>query len=248
MYTESELKKHLSGGHYKNVYLCFGEEKMLVSDALNESLWNEQKQGLEFYEESFTKYIAKENEIYNVAFLPYDHSHAQTNAYWDIYDNKEYKADDTKIKLADSFVYTLEMVDSTLKDLSKVFFYIGLVLAVFAALLFSNFISVSISQKKKDIGILRAVGAKGSDVFKIFFSESAFIAMICIVLSSAASALLCNVLNVSLAENLGASLLVFGIPSFLILVAIAILTAIISTFLPVNSAARKKPIDSIRSI
>ena len=230
------------GGEYS------GEEKMLVSDALSESLWNEQKQGLEFYEESFTKYIAKENEIYNVAFLPYDHSHAQTNAYWDIYDNKEYKADDTKIKLADSFVYTLEMVDSTLKDLSKVFFYIGLVLAVFAALLFSNFISVSISQKKKDIGILRAVGAKGSDVFKIFFSESAFIAMICIVLSSAASALLCNVLNVSLAENLGASLLVFGIPSFLILVAIAILTAIISTFLPVNSAARKKPIDSIRSI
>lgn len=30
MYTESELKKHLSGGHFKNVYLCFGEEKMLV--------------------------------------------------------------------------------------------------------------------------------------------------------------------------------------------------------------------------
>lgn len=30
MYTESELKKHLNGGHFKNVYLCFGEEKMLV--------------------------------------------------------------------------------------------------------------------------------------------------------------------------------------------------------------------------
>ncbi len=30
MYTESELKKHLNSGHYKNVYLCFGEEKMLV--------------------------------------------------------------------------------------------------------------------------------------------------------------------------------------------------------------------------
>lgn len=30
MYTESELKKHLSGGHFSRVYLCFGEEKMLV--------------------------------------------------------------------------------------------------------------------------------------------------------------------------------------------------------------------------
>ncbi len=30
MYTESELKKHLNSGHFKRIYLCFGEEKMLV--------------------------------------------------------------------------------------------------------------------------------------------------------------------------------------------------------------------------
>lgn len=33
MYTESELKKHLSSGHFKNIYLVFGEEKMLVKRA-----------------------------------------------------------------------------------------------------------------------------------------------------------------------------------------------------------------------
>ncbi len=30
MYTESELKKHLNSGHFARLYLCFGEEKMLV--------------------------------------------------------------------------------------------------------------------------------------------------------------------------------------------------------------------------
>ncbi|MBQ3266055.1 MAG: DNA polymerase III subunit delta [Ruminococcus sp.] len=30
MFTESELKKHLNSGHFSSVYLCFGEEKMLV--------------------------------------------------------------------------------------------------------------------------------------------------------------------------------------------------------------------------
>ena len=30
MYKESELKKHLSGGLFSHLYLCFGEEKMLV--------------------------------------------------------------------------------------------------------------------------------------------------------------------------------------------------------------------------
>lgn len=30
MYTESELKKHLASNHFKNIYMAFGEEKMLV--------------------------------------------------------------------------------------------------------------------------------------------------------------------------------------------------------------------------
>ena len=33
MYTESELKKHLSSGSFKNIYLVFGEEKMLVKNS-----------------------------------------------------------------------------------------------------------------------------------------------------------------------------------------------------------------------
>lgn len=224
------------------------EETFYVSDSQNKALWDEQKAELEYYETYSTKYVADENAFYNTVFLPYDKSPEQTNAYWDIYNNKELTENDTRIRLADNFVMELEMVDETVQAFEKVFLYVGLVLALFAVLLFSNFISVSISQKRKDISILRAVGAKGSDVFKIFFSESAFIAIICIVLSTVASAFICNILNVSLAENIGASLLVFGIPSFAILVGIAILTAIISTFLPVFSAAKRKPIDSIRSV
>ena len=33
MYTESELKKHLSSGKFSNLYLVFGEEKMLVKNS-----------------------------------------------------------------------------------------------------------------------------------------------------------------------------------------------------------------------
>jgi ABC-type antimicrobial peptide transport system permease subunit len=42
--------------------------------------------------------------------------------------------------------------------------------------------------------------------------------------------------------------MVFGVASFGVLVLVAIVTAIISTFLPVFNAAKKKPVDSIRSI
>jgi ABC-type lipoprotein release transport system permease subunit len=46
-----------------------------------------------------------------------------------------------------------------------------------------NFISVSIANKKKDIGILRAIGARKIDVFKIFFSEALFIGVVCSLLA-----------------------------------------------------------------
>jgi ABC-type antimicrobial peptide transport system permease subunit len=125
---------------------------------------------------------------------------------------------------------------------------LGLVLAVFAILLFSNFISVSISQKRREIGILRAVGARSIDVFKIFFSESFCIAAICSLISITGCAVICPLLNSSLAESLGASIFVFGILSVIIIIAIALITAVIATFLPVWTAAKKKPVDSIRSL
>ncbi len=219
-----------------------------LTDAAANSLWETQKKDLEYYEEYESKYAEPADALYSDAFLPYDRSTERTDAFWELYANNEYSADDSIYIPTGAFIDTLRMVDDTVQSMSKVFLYVGLVLAVFAALLFSNFISVSISQKKKEIGILRAIGAKSSDVFKIFFSESTFIAILCILISSVASYFICGYLNVSLAENIGASLLVFGIPSFVMLLAIAAVTAILATFFPVHSAARKKPIESIRAI
>ncbi len=67
-------------------------------------------------------------------------------------------------------------------------------------------------------------------------------------LSIIASILVCNFLNAELANDLGASIFVFGITSFAVLVAVALLTVIIATFLPVYNAARKKPVESIRAL
>ena len=143
---------------------------------------------------------------------------------------------------------TLQMVDSMVTNFSQIFLYVGLVFAVFAVLLLSDFISTSISQKKREIGILRAVGARSADVFKIFFSESFVIAAICVAISTAASVWLCDYLNKEMASGIGASLLVFGPLSVAVLIGSALLTVIVATFLPVNNAARKKPVESIKAL
>lgn len=155
-----------------------------------------------------------------------------------------------KVDLANFFSAgdSLEMVNSMVTILEQVFLWVGVTFAVFSMLLMFNFISVSIAQKKKEIGILRAVGARSADVFKIFYAESAIITLICMVLSIVAGFVICSVLNNRIGTDLGASIFVFGPMSVLMIVGISILTSLIATFLPVYNIARKKPVESIRSL
>lgn len=218
------------------------------SDAVVNALWEEQKVTVPDYPEMETKYAEGKDDVYSVIFLPGNVPEEKMDIFWEIFNNEDFGEDDSRLRLVGGFVDSLKNVDYMVKSMSQVFLYAGLVLAVFAALLLSNFISVSISNKKREIGILRAVGARSNDVFKIFLSESFVIGLICVALSTAASLFLCNTLNQEYASDLGASIFVFGPLSFGVLVGIAFVTILAATFLPVYNAAKRKPVDSIRAV
>ncbi len=225
-----------------------GESRILLNENTFNKLWDVQKGYVEYYSDTETNYIEPENAFYSNVIVPFDYDENIVNEYWNIYSNKKFDEKSTRLAISSNFVGNLQMVDDMVDGLSKVFLYVGLVFALFAALLLSNFISVSISNKKREIGILRAVGARSTDVFKIFFSESFTITVICIAISTVLSIVICGLINSTTVTYIGASLFVFGILSFIIMVAIAIITAIVATFLPVYNAAKKKPVDSIRSL
>lgn len=191
-----------------------------------------------------TKYTEPTDAKYDVVFLSYSSAHRDDLSMF----SYEYGNDDSRFSIGNAEGQSLEMVNLIVEDLSKVFMWAGIVLAAFSMLLLSNFIATSISYKKKEIGILRAVGARGADVFKIFYSESFVIALICLVLGIAGSVVGCNLINSEISETLNASIFVFGGTSALILLAIAAVTSAIATFLPVFTAAKKKPVEAIRAL
>ena len=229
----------LSDSSYGTVYLTQSEY---------DRLWALQLPTFENCFVSTTNYVADPNAIYSVIYAPFSNTDEQKNILWDIHSNKEFDANATRISVGGRYISELDGIDDMVKSMSQVFLYVGLVFALFAILLFSNFISTSISQKRHEIGILRAVGARGTDVFKIFFSESFIIAFICSLLATVSTAILCSVINTAMAAEVGASIFVFGPFSIIIVIATAILTAILATFVPVWLAARKKPVESIRAI
>ncbi len=137
----------------------------------------------------------------------------------------------------------------TFAEFLWIYLLAGLGMGIVSALFLFNYISVSIMDKQREVGILRALGARGSDVFKIFFSESAILAVICTVLAVALAIGACAAINAYLVSSIFAlELLNFGFVNALILSAVAIFVAFVATILPVYLTAKKKPVESIRSL
>lgn len=223
--------------------------RLLLADGVADAFWQEQTAKMPYHYVSESAYQPSEDEIYTDAYFAYDRTADMTEYLATLYENREsYDETDTNLVITSGLAENFQMVDSMISEFKQIFLYVGLAMAVFAALLLSNFISVSISHKRREIGILRAVGARSADVFKIFFSESFFITALCVVLSLVGSIVICGAVNAALNELLGASLFVFGVASVAVLVGVALLTAVLATFLPVYNAARRKPVESIRAI
>lgn len=196
------------------------------------------------YSTQTTEYsLADSDAYYKCIFVPTSSS--------DIFSDIEVLNNDSTIYSISNTLYnSLSAITSLVGMLKKVFFWIGLVLAAFSALLLFNFITVSISSKTHEIGVLRAVGARGKDVFKIFFSESLFISLLAFIIALIGAIIVVVNLNTYISNELTFTLhlLDFGILSVLIMLAIAVAVAVVGTFIPVTLISRKKPVDSLRSL
>lgn len=154
---------------------------------------------------------------------------------------------DVRYPLMNAVSYELNAMGTTFDTLATLFRYVSIGMAVFAALMFSNFISGSISQKKKEIGILRALGARGRDVFLIFFTESFIVAASCFLLGSLLTFGMSLVVNMVIRDTIGIllSLLTFTPRLVLLLFLLSFAVAIIGSSLPIWCIAKKKPVEVI---
>lgn len=154
-----------------------------------------------------------------------------------------------RYSLNNSVMSSLEFVNSFIETTAKVFLYIGIGFAFFAGLMLANFISISISYKKREIGILRAIGARKKDVFSIFFDESFIIATINFVLSAVGTILTCSLINRALRVDAGIeiTILICGVRQIILIALLSLAVAFLASAIPVYNIAKKQPIDAINN-
>lgn len=145
--------------------------------------------------------------------------------------------------------YDLANIMTSYKRLAIYILVLSLVFVIFTLLLFSNFISISISYCKKEIGILRALGATSKDIIKIFGYESFIIGILSWLLSIIGWFVVCDLLNKSMFGNMYYT--VNGIVTHplvpLIMLIYTITIALMITVLSISRITNIKPIDAINN-
>lgn len=194
-----------------------------------------------------SEYEVPDDARYNWLYMPV--TEMTEEAAYRVLDMREFRGD-YAYEILNSYYEDAVAISGSIEDFRTIFLVAGIVLAVLGALLMFNLLSVSVSGRAKEIGILRALGARGRNVFAIFFAESLVICLSCFILSSVVAGLVCMLFDgmfvSAFASSLTFSVLDFGVPSVLIIFGISIVVSFAAVFVPVFSVVRKTPVEAIR--
>ena len=108
---------------------------------------------------------------------------------------------------------------------------------------------ISVQERTKEIGILRAIGASKRDVSGLFNAETVIVGFASGILGVVVTYLLCIPINLILHSLTGISNLnaILPINAAVVLVIISVCLTLISGIIPSRSAAKKDPVTALRS-
>ena len=107
---------------------------------------------------------------------------------------------------------------------------------------------ISVLERKKEIGILRALGASKRDVRRVFNAETMIIGFVAGGLGIAITVLISAIANIIVYNQLGIkNIAQLPITNAIVLIGISMLLAFLSGLFPSSAAARKDPVEALRS-
>lgn len=108
---------------------------------------------------------------------------------------------------------------------------------------------ISVQERTKEIGILRAIGASKRNVSSMFNAETIIIGFLSGLLGVTITYLMCIPINIILQNLTGLSNLkaVLPLPAAIIFIAISVVLTMFSGIIPSRSAAKKDPVIALRS-
>ena len=134
------------------------------------------------------------------------------------------------------------LVSTVLGTIQAVLGGIAAISLVVAGVGIINTMTISVLERTREIGVLKALGAKSSDILFLFLSETVFTGIVGGILGAALGFMISlvagNVIGLSVEVSL---------PLGLIVVGFAVLTSVASGLFPAWNAAKLNPVEALRS-
>lgn len=157
------------------------------------------------------------------------------------------KFSDSSFSVKTTYNNAFENEASYFATFKKISLVIGLVFLLFTILLIGNFIVTSINYRKKEIGILRALGARSMDVTKIFLWEGIILSIISGTVASILLVVVTNFINEYIMTRMSILSTPFCVTfrQFAVIYILVFMVTIISSILPIMRISKMKPVDAI---
>lgn len=213
---------------------------------------------LDIYEE-YIEGASYEDNMEAFGKVSYD-APASISIYADSFENKEAISDciaryNDSADAESQIVYTdyVELMTSSLTSIIDIISYILIafvaVSLVVSCIMIGIITHISVIERTKEIGILRAMGASKRNIAQVFNAETCIIGCCAGILGVGISALLTIPINAILGTLLDASTLNVSLPASyaLLLIVLSVLITIIGGLLPAKSAAKKDLVVALRT-
>ncbi len=158
-------------------------------------------------------------------------------------------SNDDNFSISTLYSSTINSLKTSVNKLSSLFKKISYGLIIFSIVLLTLYILMSISNSKKEIGILRSLGTKISGIYKIFYLEGLIIGVVSILISSILIYFGTGYINNYISGNLFYSVkpVVFNPSVILYITLVVFIVVSISSVIPLIKISRSKVIDIIYS-
>lgn len=166
-----------------------------------------------------------------------------------IADYNEDKDEISKITYTDYVGIMMSSVSTIINAITYVLVAFVAISLIVSSIMIGVITLISVQERTKEIGILRAIGASKKNVSNMFNAETVMIGFASGVLGVVITVLLCIPINVVIQNLTGIEGLKAHLPigAAIILILISVLLTLISGLIPSRSAAKKDPVVALRT-
>lgn len=175
------------------------------------------------------------------------------NAYMICINNNNYseiaeKIDKANLMFNEPSIMKIYEFDNAVTSMKMIIIILFIIIFILSMVIIINYITVSVRENNKNIGILKSLGIRGHNISILFFMQSAIIYILGLILSIVLSDVIIQIINNMYMERLTDykfAILLWNNIVFVMVIIVTFIACLLSSVFPIYKLLKRKPVEII---